>query len=94
MEYSRKEELVATFNTGVSPQPPLKKRWLTNKEFCDTIEYMKKYKVQVTEVLSRIIEVEAEDESDAIEEAHRQYREAEIILDSEDGCGVEIDIVE
>lgn len=92
MEYSRKEELVATFNTGASaPAPP--KRRLTNIKLCDTIEYMKKYKVQVTEALSRVVEVEAESEEAAIEEVERRYQEEEIVLDSDDGCGVEVDIV-
>lgn len=80
------------FNTGASaPAPP--KRRLTNIKLYDTIEYMTKYKVQVTEALSRIIEVEAKSEEEAIAEIERRYQEEEIVLDSNDGCGVEVDIV-
>jgi len=47
----------------------------------------------VTEALSRIIELEAESEEKAVAEVERRYKKEEIVLDSDDGCGVEVDIV-
>jgi hypothetical protein len=35
---------------------------------------MKKYSIEVLEVLSRIIEVEAQDEADAIDRVRQMYR--------------------
>jgi hypothetical protein len=45
---------------------------------------MKKYSIEVLEVLSRIIEVEASDEEDAIEQVRQMYRKCEIVLDDSD----------
>jgi hypothetical protein len=41
---------------------------------------MKKYSIEVLEVLSRIIEVEAQDEADAIDRVRQMYRKCEIVL--------------
>jgi L-lactate utilization protein LutC len=45
---------------------------------------LKTYKVEITETLQRIIEVEAASLDDAITEIRRQYQDEEIILDSGD----------
>jgi len=44
----------------------------------------KKYKVLVEETLSRIVEVEAKDESEAEDIVNKMYDNEEIILDSSD----------
>ncbi len=45
---------------------------------------MKKYSIEVLEVLSRIVEVEASDEEDAIKQVRQKYRKCEIVLDDSD----------
>ena len=45
---------------------------------------MKKYCIEVLEVLSRIVEVEASDEEDAIKQVRQKYRKCEIVLDDSD----------
>ena len=45
---------------------------------------MKKYSIEVLEVLSRIVEVEASDEEDAIEKVRQDYRKCWIVLDDSD----------
>jgi hypothetical protein len=45
---------------------------------------MKKYSIEVLEVLSRIVEVEASDEEDAIERVRQKYRKCDIVLDDSD----------
>ena len=53
---------------------------------------MKKYSIEVLEVLSRIVEVEAPDEMDAIERVRRMYRKCEIVLDDSDYKETEISV--
>ena len=45
---------------------------------------MKKYSIEVFEMLSRIVEVEAADEVEAIEKVRQMYRKCEIVLDYSD----------
>ena len=45
---------------------------------------MKKYSIEVLEVLSRIVEMEASDKEDAIEKVRQKYRKCEIVLDDSD----------
>ena len=45
---------------------------------------MKKYSIEVLEVLSRIVEVEASDEEDAIEKVRQDYRKCRFVLDDSD----------
>ena len=47
---------------------------------------MKKYSIEVLEVLSRIVEVEADDEDEeaAIEKVRQMYRKCKIVLDDSD----------
>lgn len=46
-----------------------------------------KYRITVTERLERIVDVEAESESAAIDKVESMYREQEIVLGAEDMCG-------
>ena len=46
-----------------------------------------KYKINIEEVLSKTIEIEAETELEALEIALEQYRNEEIILDDRDYIG-------
>jgi hypothetical protein len=45
---------------------------------------MKKYSIVVTEVLSRIVEVEAVDAEEAMTKARSMYRNCDIVLDASD----------
>ena len=51
---------------------------------------MKKYSIEVLEVLSRTVEVEAADAETAIEKVRQKYRKCEIVLDDSDYIGTEI----
>ena len=53
---------------------------------------MKKYSIEVSEVLSRIVEVEAENEMDATAEVRRLYRKCAIVLDDSDYITTEISV--
>lgn len=45
---------------------------------------MKKFNIEIEEVLQRAVEVEAENKENAIRLAEEKYRNEEIVLDSED----------
>ena len=45
---------------------------------------MKKYHIEVTEVLSRTVEIEADDEDAAINSVKAMYRNCGIVLDASD----------
>ena len=61
--------------------------------FCaNFVTCMKKYSIEVLEVLSRIVEVEASDEEDAIERVRQMYRECDIVLDDSDYKVTEISV--
>ena len=51
---------------------------------------MEKYKVEIKEELSRIVEIEAESYDEALNIAESQYELGEIILDETDYKGFEI----
>ena len=53
---------------------------------------MKKYSIEVMEVLSRIVDVEAVDENDAIERVRQMYRNCQIVLDDSDYKETEISV--
>ncbi len=53
---------------------------------------MKKYSVEVLEVLSRIVEVEANDKEDAIEQVRQMYRKCQIVLDDSDYKQTELSV--
>ena len=52
--------------------------------YANFVTCMKKYSIEVLEVLSRIVEVEASDEEKAIEKVRQMYRKCEIVLDDSD----------
>lgn len=54
----------------------------------------KKYKIEVEEILQRVVEVEAESESEAIKQIQEMYNNEIIVLDSEDWKETNIDILE
>lgn len=53
---------------------------------------MTKYRIEVTEVLSRIVETEAENAGDAVEMVRQMYRDCVIILDASDYVETEISV--
>jgi len=53
---------------------------------------MKKYSIEVMELLSRIVDVEAVDENDAIERVRQMYRKCQIVLDDSDYKETEISV--
>lgn len=55
---------------------------------------MKKYKIKVVETLEKIVEIEADTEKEALEEALDKYSEEEIILYPEDHVNTEFYVVE
>lgn len=53
---------------------------------------MKNYRIEVTEVLSRIVETKAESETEAIEAVRRMYGRCDIVLNDSDYVRTEIDV--
>ena len=53
-----------------------------------------KIKIEITETLQRIVEVETDNVSDAITKVKDLYKKEEIILDSNDYISTEIKVVE
>ena len=53
---------------------------------------MKKYSIEVLEVLSRIVEVEASSKENAIERVRQMYRKCQIVLDDSDYKVTEISV--
>lgn len=51
-----------------------------------------KYYVSVTEILNKVVCVEADSKADAIHAAHRAYDNGEIILGSDNFCGEQIEM--
>lgn len=54
---------------------------------------MKKYEVEIHEILARIVKVEAENEDEAIEKVQEMYDNEEIVLDWSNCVSSEIDFV-
>lgn len=54
---------------------------------------MTKYKVEMTEYLQRIIEVEAKDEKEAYAKVKQMYNNGEIVLDADDFTDKEINVL-
>ena len=55
---------------------------------------MKKYSIEVMEVLSRLVEVEATDEDEATEKVRQMYRNCKIVLDDSDYIQTEISAID
>lgn len=62
--------------------------------YANFVNCMKKYSIEVLEVLSRIVEVEASDEEKAIEKVRQMYRKCEIVLDDSDYKVTEISVMD
>lgn len=54
---------------------------------------MNKYSVEITETLQRTVEVEAENATEAYKKVNAMYRDADIVLDSDDFIDFDIDVV-
>ncbi|MCW6660008.1 DpnD/PcfM family protein [Aerococcaceae bacterium NML191292] len=54
---------------------------------------MEQYKVEITETLSRVVEVNANSSDEAINIVRQLYEEREIVLDSSDYLETEIDLM-
>ena len=48
---------------------------------------MKRYYVSVTEILNKVVSVDAESEEEAVQKVQDAYNNSEIILDSDNFCG-------
>lgn len=55
---------------------------------------MKKYNVEIEEILNRIVEVEDENEDEAYRKVKNMYRKCEIVLTAEDFIDVEISVLD
>jgi hypothetical protein len=55
---------------------------------------MAKYKVRITEYLSRIVEVEVKDEEYAVKVVKDRYFDEDIVLDYDDFDDVEFELIE
>lgn len=55
---------------------------------------MKKFTVEITETLQRQIEVEAEDDNEAISKVEEMYRNEEVVLDSGDHIDTEFNLID
>lgn len=53
---------------------------------------MTKFRIEVTEVLSRIVETEAENENEAVEMVRQMYRNCDLVLDASDYIETEISV--
>ena len=56
------------------------------------VKPMQKYQVEINETLSRIIDVEAENENGAVSKIKELYRKEKIVLDSNDYLDTKIEI--
>lgn len=52
---------------------------------------MKRYYVSVTEILNKVVSVDAESEEEAVQKVQDAYNNSEIILDSDNFCGGMVD---
>lgn len=59
----------------------------------DSIELVHNYKVEITETLQRVVEVEASSAHDALEKVKDQYRNEEVVLDSTDFIGNDFQVL-
>ena len=55
---------------------------------------MPEFQIEVTETLSRIVSVKANDINEAIQKVREQYRQSEIVLDSEDFITVDFNEID
>ena len=53
---------------------------------------MKRYYVSVTEILNKVVSVDAESEEEAVQKVQDAYNNSEIILDSDNYCGEIVEV--
>lgn len=53
---------------------------------------MKKYRIEVTEILSRIVEIVAEDEEEALQHVKAMYQNCDLVLDASDYVKTEFSV--
>ena len=51
-----------------------------------------KYKIEITETLSRIVDIEDDSEEGTLEKVRQAYKRKEIVLDAEDYLDTEIEV--
>ena len=61
-------------------------------EFCFFAYCMKKYSIEVTEILSHIVEIMANDEEEAIRIVKAKYQNCDIVLDASDYVSTKIGV--
>ena len=52
------------------------------------------YKIEITETLSRIVDIEADSEEGALEKVRQAYKREEIVLNADDYLDTEIEVYE
>ena len=62
--------------------------------FCYFAYDMKKYRIQVSEVLSRVVEVVAHDEDEAMQFVKAMYRDCDLVLDASDYMLTEFSVID
>lgn len=62
--------------------------------FCYFAYDMKKYRIEVSEVLSRVVEVVAEDDTEALQIVKAMYRNCDLILDASDYVLTEFSVID
>ena len=55
--------------------------------------FLKRYHIEITETLQKVVDIMANTPDEAIAEATRKYREGEIILDSSDCIDFDVEIL-
>ena len=60
--------------------------------FCYFAWCMKKYRIEITETLSRIVETEAENEEKAVETVRQMYRKCNLVLNASDYIETKISV--
>ena len=55
---------------------------------------MPEFQIEISETLSRIVSVEAKDTDEAIQKVREQYRQSDIVLDSEDFISVDFNEID
>lgn len=64
---------------------------MSRKKVGEEMAKLKEFDIEVSELLSRTVKVEAETLGDAIEKVMEQYKKGEIVLDAEDFVGKRIE---
>ena len=63
-----------------------------SRVFCYFAYNMKKYRIELTEVLSRVVEIVAEDEEEALQHVKAMYQNCDLVLDASDYVKTEFSV--